>query len=238
VRSTTGLIELDLPLTGGGGTGPAGPPGPEGPPGPTGATGSTGPPGSTGAQGPQGVKGDTGTAGAPGATGATGPGVAPGGTLDQVLAKASSTNYDTKWVNPPSGGGSGALVGCRIRRAATQLISNNVNTEFTFDTEDADTNGFFVAPSTTVTIPAGLGGLYLVGGRIDPAANTGACYTDIKINNNIVQRFPNVNNAGPPFPSWLWNCAAGDTIKIALLQGAGVAVNFVAWLHVVRLGTL
>lgn len=32
-----------------------------------------------------------------------GPGVADGGTTGQVLAKKSATDYDTKWIDPPSG---------------------------------------------------------------------------------------------------------------------------------------
>ena len=32
-----------------------------------------------------------------------GPGVADGGTAGQVLAKKSTTDYDTKWIDPPSG---------------------------------------------------------------------------------------------------------------------------------------
>jgi Collagen triple helix repeat (20 copies) len=109
--------------------GPAGPPGADstvpGPQGPQGDTGPTGPAGADstvpGPQGPQGVKGDkgdqgnpgatgaTGTQGPPGstgpagATGATGPGVAPGGTLDQVLAKASATDFATKWIDQTGG---------------------------------------------------------------------------------------------------------------------------------------
>jgi hypothetical protein len=47
-------------------------------------------PGPTGPQGPQGD---------PGATGATGPGVAAGGAAGEVLAKGSSTDYDTEWVD-------------------------------------------------------------------------------------------------------------------------------------------
>lgn len=46
--------------------------------------------------GPQGVQGN------PGATGA---GVPTGGTENQVLAKNSATNYDTKWVTPTTGTG-------------------------------------------------------------------------------------------------------------------------------------
>jgi hypothetical protein len=102
-------------------------PGPPGSTGPPGATGPTGPAGADstvpGPAGPQGVKGDKGDQGNPGATGATGsqgppgstgaagaqgpagPGVAPGGTTDQVLAKASATDYATKWVTPSASGG-------------------------------------------------------------------------------------------------------------------------------------
>ena len=85
-----------------GDTGPAGPPGPTGPTGPPGSTGATG---STGPQGPKGDTGDTGPQGPIGNTGATGPGVAPGGTAGQLLVKVDSTNYNTQWVNPPTGVG-------------------------------------------------------------------------------------------------------------------------------------
>jgi hypothetical protein len=40
--------------------------------------------------------------------GGVGPGVAPGGTTGQMLAKASATDYDTEWVDAPAGGGGGA----------------------------------------------------------------------------------------------------------------------------------
>jgi len=50
--------------------------------GPAGATGATGTTGDTGPQGPQGDPGE---------------GVAAGGTIGQVLTKASSTDYDTYW---------------------------------------------------------------------------------------------------------------------------------------------
>jgi hypothetical protein len=111
-----------------GATGPAGATGPQGPQGVPGTTGATGPQGATGAtgatgpqgpqgatgtagatgpQGPQGVKGDTGATGPQGPTGSTGstgpagPGVPVGGTTNQVLAKNSSTNYDTIWSTLP-----------------------------------------------------------------------------------------------------------------------------------------
>lgn len=83
-------------------TGAAGPQGPQG---------ATGPQGIQGEQGPQGIQGETGATGATGATGPQGPagqngvGVPTGGTAGQILAKVSGTDYDTGWIDPPSGGG-------------------------------------------------------------------------------------------------------------------------------------
>ena len=91
--------------------------------GPIGATGLTGPTGLTGSTGPTGPTGLTGSAGPTGATGAEGiltsatapintsilwadtmttgaAGTVPsGGTIGQVLAKNSGTNYDTEWAS-------------------------------------------------------------------------------------------------------------------------------------------
>lgn len=49
------------------------------------------------------LKGDT---GATGATGADGVGVPVGGTAGQILAKVDATDYNTKWIDAPTGGGS------------------------------------------------------------------------------------------------------------------------------------
>lgn len=48
---------------------------------------------------PRGNPGPTGKQGPAGAPGPAGPGVAPGGTTGQVLAKKSNTNYDTEWID-------------------------------------------------------------------------------------------------------------------------------------------
>ena len=83
---------LKLGLTAGN-TGPQGPQGPQGIQGPKGETGAVGP---QGPQGPIGPQGDTGP------KGNTGEGVPSGGLKNQVLAKKSTTSYDTEWVNPQS----------------------------------------------------------------------------------------------------------------------------------------
>lgn len=48
--------------------------------------------------------------GADGADGAPGQGVAVGGTAGQLLAKVDATDYNTEWVDAPTGGGGGGLV--------------------------------------------------------------------------------------------------------------------------------
>lgn len=48
---------------------------------------------------PRGNPGPIGKQGPAGAPGPAGPGVAPGGTTGQVLAKKSNTNYDTEWID-------------------------------------------------------------------------------------------------------------------------------------------
>jgi len=60
-----------------------------------------------GPQGAAGTSGSSGATGISGSSGSSGTGVPIGGTINQVLAKASSTNYDTVWVNQTGSSGSG-----------------------------------------------------------------------------------------------------------------------------------
>lgn len=114
--------------------GDTGPQGPEGPPGPQGEKGDPGPQGEPGPAGPQGPAGASGADGAPGpkgdpgAPGETGPegprgpvgetgpkgdpgeGVPPGGTTGQMLTKASDGDFETRWADPPAGGGFSAFL--------------------------------------------------------------------------------------------------------------------------------
>ena len=88
--------------------GPQGDPGPAGERGPEGPQGEPGPAGERGPEGPQGSQGEPGPAGErgpEGLQGEPGPGVAAGGTTGQILAKKSDANFDTEWINAPSGGG-------------------------------------------------------------------------------------------------------------------------------------
>ena len=68
-----------------------------------GLTGATGPQGAQGPQGLQGVRGVQGLKGDKGDTGSAGQGVPTGGTQNQVLAKTTSSDYATAWVNQSGG---------------------------------------------------------------------------------------------------------------------------------------
>ena len=63
-----------------------------------GQRGADGTPGEQGSEGPPGADGKDGNDGAPGQ------GVPVGGTAGQVLAKASGSDYDSVWIDPPQGG--------------------------------------------------------------------------------------------------------------------------------------
>ena len=68
-----------------------------------GPKGDKGEPGEMGPRGFQGAPGTNGANGAPGLNGTNGVGVPMGGTTGQVLAKNSSADYDTEWVDQSGG---------------------------------------------------------------------------------------------------------------------------------------
>lgn len=53
--------------------------------------------------------------------------------------------------------------GWLLRKTDTVLLAAVTNQKVSWTTEDRDTDGFITVPSSVVTIPAGLGGLYLLG---------------------------------------------------------------------------
>lgn len=150
---------------------------PQGIQGNTGAAGPQGPqgtPGETGPQGPQGIQGETGPQGPQGEAGV---GVPVGGAENQVLAKASGTDYDTDWVTitPASIGavsavekgaangvatlnGDGRITG--IQSCSSVVTHYNV-TNYTMTTDDVGQAHAFEMPGgssakMTVTLPASL----------------------------------------------------------------------------------
>jgi hypothetical protein len=102
-----------------------------------GLTGNTGPAGSTGTAGP---------------TGVTGHGVPPGGTSSQRLAKASSTDYDTHWVNNGFADLTGAHTDNTALGIALTTLQTNINTK-------QDTLGFVTENAANKNVANGYAGL-------------------------------------------------------------------------------
>jgi hypothetical protein len=69
--------------------------------------------------------------------GVVGPGVPVGGTVGQMLAKVSGTDYDTEWTDAPTGGGGGI-----------EWTSVSTDTTMVADT------GYAVSGAHTMTLPA------------------------------------------------------------------------------------
>jgi hypothetical protein len=132
-------------------------------------------------------------------------------------------------------------IGCRIRRAANQSIANNTGTDISFDTEDQDTSGFFAPTSTTVTIPAGLGGIYVV--TVVVVGTTGGrSLCDVKLSSSITGMPTIVRNGQQGstenrMSAWFSGpLAAADTVACTVLQNSGGAANYTAWMSVYRMG--
>ena len=64
----------------------------------------------------------------------------------------------------------------KIRRVASQYISG-ATAYISFDTEDSDPYGFITVPSTTITVPTGLSGLYAIGCKM---LTTGSSVSDAR----------------------------------------------------------
>lgn len=88
-----------------------------------------------GTRGPAGPQGDVGPSGPPGSPGV---GIPPGGNVGQVLGKASTTDFDTQWVDQTGGGGSGANLAWD---AATSKVTSDSGTDATITAVDGTNPG-------------------------------------------------------------------------------------------------
>lgn len=140
------------------------------------------------------------------------------------------------------GGPDSRRVGCRVRRATAQSIPNATSTNMTFGVEDEDTDGFFAPSSDTITIPAGLDGLYAI---VFSAAGPGAG------GESFVSILPTsgIPNYPAQFPSQMSTLVAdlgtaaitirllaGDSFVCRINHQTGAAVNFTGWCSCYRVG--
>ena len=131
-----------------------------------------------------------------------------------------------KWQAPAAA----SMKGCSLYRGSGQTIADNTATILTFDNEYFDTDGFHdnSVNNSRITIPAGLGGKYLI---------TGLCYVDAvsATGTRILRIFKNgtggtrlVNNHGIPTNNAMYvqsqivvSLVATDYVELQVLQTSG-----------------
>lgn len=125
---------------------------------------------------------------------------------------------------------SGGRVGWKLADSTNRSIPTGTTTytALTFATETTDTDGFFSAPGTTVTIPTGLGGLYVMTASATWASSPGAnSVITFIVNGATGYRFP----IGAATQMTLCSIsvgitlAAADTVQLLVSQGSGGAIN-------------
>ncbi len=130
-------------------------------------------------------------------------------------------------------------VGAHVARVANQPVSNNSASFITWDTETIDTDGFFTAPSDTLTVPTGMGGLYAVTATVGSSAtwggNTGDRFsftmTGLSFALPLSASTANIQTGTVVVP-----LDATNTIKVSVTQLSGGAANFTGHLFVYRVG--
>lgn len=141
----------------------------------------------------------------------------------------------TVWV--PLGN---ARCGGRWRRAAAQSVATGGSTTaITWDTEDEDTDGMW-SSGTTITIPSGLGGLWLITFQC-VAGVTGRSYMQITPTSAVTGvpaefRAPIDPAEDRGFVTALVPLNAGDSFTCGVFHSTGAGVNFTAWVSAFRYG--
>ena len=122
----------------------------------------------------------------------------------------------TAWGNPTS------AIGVQATKNAAQAVTGLVNTVVLFPAEDWDSSAFhdLVTNNSRITIPAGLGGKYLVGGKVGFTSGTlpGGSTLSVYVNGNpstIVARAV-LSDSGALSGSVILLLAAGNFIELVI----------------------
>ena len=152
-------------------------------------------------------------------------GAAMPGTYVQVMTDGSIAFL----VPPGRAGGSWS-------RTSGQSVGSGSQTTITWTTEGLDTHGYLTPTSGTVTIPAGMGGLYAITAQLDAAAALGGrCYGQVTAAGRIY-RVP-FTSPGEDLVSVSATVplAAGDTISVAVFHTSGSTIKWTGYLDVYRI---
>jgi hypothetical protein len=153
------------------------------------------------------------------------------GTNNQVLTADSTTATGLKWATPAAS--TPTFRGVRLEKTAAQSIANATYTAITYTGETYDTSSYHDNSTNTsrITIPAGLGGYYLIAYQISWSSNgNGQRLVRIYVNGSTI---PYMNGFANPSGSYennfagatIINLSAGDYIELFGYQDSGGALN-------------
>lgn len=150
------------------------------------------------------------------------------GTNGQVLTADSTASTGMKWaaVSDP------AFKGALAYLSANQSITTGTTTSLNWDTESFDTDGFHSTSSNTnrFTIPAGLGGKYLIVIAcqwLQGIADLQEVYLE-KNGAGIISRYEGAQGEGVGYNqnlTYIADLVAGDYVQAQVKQGAGFSVS-------------
>jgi hypothetical protein len=147
------------------------------------------------------------------------------GADNTLLTADAAASAGVKWAAFPC---------CRAFHSVDQAVTpSGTSVALALDSERFDTSGFH---STTVnnsrlTVPAGLGGRYLLGTSVQFEANaTGLRQTSLRVNGSTGLAVNNCPNVGAVLgtrlaSATLYNLAAGDFLEAFAMQESGGSLN-------------
>lgn len=129
----------------------------------------------------------------------------------------------------------GVRRGVQLTRAAALSIPNNALTNVTWTAETVDSDAFIATPSTTITIPTGLNGIYAITFQITWATAQGTG-SYMSITTGGVTFRSDHGNDSQVGESIVVALVATDTIVCALYQNSGGAINATGNFSAYRIG--
>lgn len=163
--------------------------------------------------------------------------VLPVGTVGDVLTVGAGAGGDEPgWAAPTAPEHHHGAVAVRVRRATTQPVASGIGTPISFELARWDTHGFWSAGTPAgMTVPAGMGGHYLIGLHVAFAAGAGSFRdarprftrggTALLLALHQQPLIASVENRVSSFGSYLLE--PGDFIEGLVQHDAGASLNLV-----------
>ncbi len=129
--------------------------------------------------------------------------------------------YNGGWVLSQNYSASGARIGCKLVRNANQTINHSTGTNITWDTETYDPNGFIAVSSDTLTVPTGLGGIYMATLQVQwtgAPQTAGESFVSVTMDGKLFRSSSTAANSIYNCVTGLWPLASATNVTCAVFQ--------------------